>query len=132
MTIEPRDKVYEFELDLPPNTNNLFPTAVHKGKAHRFKSGEYTDWQAAARHVMAKYPLYKFTEGDVTVLLRVYEGGKQARRDIDSYIKPMLDIMTGVCYNDDRQVSKVLCERFDGKDDPRIVVLLLASDNTWH
>ena len=50
-------------------------------------------------------------KGPVSVSIEVWGGNK--RIDLDNLAKNCLDGMNGICYDDDRQVQRLLIERFE-------------------
>ncbi len=65
--------------------------------------------------------------GPLAVTLRQYFGDKR-KRDVDAYIKIILDAMEGIVYENDNQVVRLVAEKFYDKDRPRVEVEL-SPDN---
>jgi len=100
-------------LPLPPSHNRLW-RAVN-GRVIRSK--EYRDWirDCGPWLMLAKgEPL----EGAVIVVLDVYF--RDRRRDADSAIKPVLDILQGTAYANDRQVRAITLVAHIDRDNPRV------------
>lgn len=57
----------------------------------------------------------------LAVTLRQYFGDKH-RRDVDAYIKIILDSMEGIVYDNDCQIQRLMAEKFYDKDNPRTEV----------
>ena len=60
---------------------------------------------------------------DVVVNILLYLPNN--RSDIDAYIKIILDTLTGIAYEDDKQVTELSVVKMLDKEDPRIVVQVL-------
>ncbi len=58
--------------------------------------------------------------GAVAVTLRVFR--KQRSGDLDNKIKPLLDSLNGIAWNDDSQIVEIHAFRFDDPKNPRIEV----------
>lgn len=74
-------------------------------------------YQLEARGRWKRKPL----KGDVELGIKIYFGDKRVR-DIDNYGKLLLDSMTGIVYEDDKQINKMTVEKFIDTDNPRIEV----------
>ena len=59
--------------------------------------------------------------GALQVEVKLFFGDKRIR-DIDNYSKILLDALTGIIWEDDRQIYKMTVEKFIGKEDPRIEI----------
>ena len=46
------------------------------------------------------------------------------KNDLDNFIKPLLDCFTGICFDDDRWVYKLIAEKEDGCDNNKIEVFI--------
>tara|TARA_Y100000310_G_scaffold297299_1_gene330181 strand:- start:956 stop:1303 length:348 start_codon:yes stop_codon:yes gene_type:complete len=69
----------------------------------------------SSAHITEKYL------GEVIMSIKYHFGDKR-RRDIDNYSKVILDCLEGVCYIDDKQVSKLSLEKHYDKENPRTEV----------
>lgn len=58
--------------------------------------------------------------GDVEVEMRVYRPAR--RRDLDNHLKVALDALQGHLYHDDKQIVRLVAERYDDKANPRLEV----------
>ena len=52
----------------------------------------------------------KLTYRNVEVEIKLFFGDKR-KRDVDNYNKLVLDAMTGIVYDDDKQITKITIER---------------------
>lgn len=59
--------------------------------------------------------------GPVELAVRLYFPDKRTR-DIDNYHKLSLDALSGIVYEDDKQIQRMVIEKFIDKDNPRIEI----------
>ena len=118
--------VFEFAVKGPPvGVNAKEHSAVSRKK--------YRDWMArvAAAASDRLEPDWHPTKCDeiVVAIFNYYSGGFH---DVDNVIKPIFDALSGVLYEDDRQIYKVTSERFDRSQSNSILdpsaVLVIALD----
>lgn len=64
-------------------------------------------------------------EGMLACTLHLYFGDKR-KRDVDAYIKILLDSMEGICYENDNQINELHVYRNYDKQNPRTEVELLT------
>lgn len=62
--------------------------------------------------------------GDVTLNVMFYYGDNR-KRDIDAYLKILLDSMSGIVYEDDCQVTELHAFKEVDKENPRTVIQVL-------
>lgn len=60
-------------------------------------------------------------EWDIRIHIIFYFWDKR-RRDLDNYLKIILDSMTWLVYNDDCQIQKLVLEKYICKETPRIEI----------
>lgn len=60
-------------------------------------------------------------KGDIRVELDFYFNNRR-NNDIDNYSHPILDFMSKIVYEDDRQIIDLHVKKFYSKDNPRIVI----------
>ncbi|MDE2107017.1 MAG: RusA family crossover junction endodeoxyribonuclease, partial [Patescibacteria group bacterium] len=65
-------------------------------------------------------PMY----GELSLIIDFYRPLKSG--DLDNRIKPVLDALSGIAYEDDSQVVSMLPRRFDDKANPRAEVTIIA------
>lgn len=114
-----------FELPVPPGTNNLFYNK--KGGGGRRKAKRYMEWiNAAGWELQAQRP-DRFP-GEVHVVL-FFPENKQ--RDIDGYIKPILDLLVThrVIENDRFKYVKALDVRWHTGDKVHVHVRRFMSNS---
>lgn len=74
-------------------------------------------YQLQAKEQWGKKP----SDASVELGIKIYFGDKRVR-DIDNYGKLLLDSMTDIVYEDDKQIKKMTVEKFIDVDNPRIEV----------
>lgn len=62
-------------------------------------------------------------KGIVTLNLSLYYGDNR-KRDIDAYLKMLLDSMTGIVYEDDSQIDELHVFKFKDKENPRTEIIV--------
>ena len=60
-------------------------------------------------------------KGSIKVNLRFFHGDKR-KRDIDNYNKILLDSLSGIVYDDDKQIDSLHIEKYYDKEHPRVEV----------
>jgi crossover junction endodeoxyribonuclease RusA len=58
--------------------------------------------------------------GEVELKIDLYR--PQKRGDVDNFLKVTIDALKGVAFVDDSQVQRIDIQRFDDKENPRVVV----------
>lgn len=76
-------------------------------------------WEALSQRIGEKLT------GDLEVKIKLYFKDKRVR-DIDNYNKILLDALTGIIWQDDKQIQKMTIEKFIDKENPRIEIISLA------
>lgn len=109
-------------LPFPPSANTYW----RMFRGHIVKSKKARDYQkSVAKMVLsqlgAKTPLPVFA-GEVSVSLVAYRPAK--RGDLDNFLKVSLDSLRGVVFADDDQVVRIVADRDDSHDRPRIELLI--------
>ena len=62
---------------------------------------------------------------DSVALNVLFYYGDKRKRDIDAYLKILLDAMTGIVYEDDNQVTELHVYKDVDKEEPRTEILVL-------
>lgn len=111
-------------LPTPPSSNRYWRTRVARTRAGRtyvqtYKSPEARAYQLAVANralVAGLRPL----SGDLALVIRWY----RARRagDTSNRIKLIEDALQGVLFENDRQIKRVVAERFEDRLNPRVEV----------
>lgn len=107
-------------LPLPPSVNQFWRT--YRGRMLISEAGR--KWKKQAELAALAHRPQKI-DGDVAVSMVVYFENR--RRDVDNVIKPTLDVLAGLCFTNDRQVSKLAIEKRYDADNPRIEIELEAA-----
>lgn len=68
-------------------------------------------------------------DGSVAVDIKVFRPAK--RGDLDNTLKVSLDSLKGFCFHDDKQIVKIVAERYDDKDNPRIEIEITQLDHDF-
>lgn len=63
-------------------------------------------------------------EGNVAINLLLYFGDRR-KRDIDAYLKVLLDSMNGVVYGDDSQINELHVYKDVDTDNPRVEIVIV-------
>ena len=58
---------------------------------------------------------------DIRVSLQFYFNNRR-KNDIDNYAKPILDFMSSIIYDDDKQIIELNIKKFYDKENPRILI----------
>lgn len=89
-------------------------------------SSKYRD----AKHALAQETRLKWIvephRGIVEMVVRFYFGDKR-KRDVDAYVKILLDSMQGIVYEDDNQVHILHLFKHYDKDNPRTEVEITSN-----
>ncbi len=103
---------------LPPAINDTYKTG--NGRFYKDKEAETAQFQiwAEAKSQYSGKPLTNPVALDILFYF------KDKRRDIDSGIKALLDCLSGVCYEDDRQIEQLYVRKNYSKKDPRCEVTI--------
>ncbi len=105
----------------PRSTNNVykyhckfgFPSGYLSAKGKALK--EDYQWQAKSQWKG------KSLEGEIMLEIKLFFKSK-IHHDIDNYGKLLLDSMSGIVYEDDKQIGQMIVTKFHDKDNPRIEI----------
>lgn len=93
--------------------------SVIKGKM--FLSKKYRDTKEAMKwEIKSTWKGPPILE-DVALNILFYYGDKR-KRDIDAYLKILLDSMSGIVYDDDSQITEMHVYKEIGSDDPKVII----------
>lgn len=107
-------------LPLPPSLNNAYRNLKGKGRVLTRESREYKQRCA----MLATGQGARVLDGDVVIAGTIYLPSR--RRDLSNCIKLLEDALKGVCYHDDRQVSRLDLRRRYDKGNPRVEITVQA------
>lgn len=98
----------EIELSLPPTTNKSFRV----GKGRFYETDEYKWWKMEAQLVARSMARHEPTDKDIRLEIEFFQtfGG-----DIDGRLKPLLDSLEGVIYQNDKQVVEIVVRKYKSK-----------------
>lgn len=100
-----------FHLPYPPSVNSLYANRPGIG---RVKSERYRTWERAANNMLLAQARKPFA-GNVAVDIQI-EKIDHRRRDVANLEKAPLDILKGIAYEDDSQVTDLRIRWSDVKD----------------
>lgn len=108
----------ELVIKTPPvSTNHMY-----RGRRFLTKDGKASKSTMALEiAVQGKFAL---TEDDIALNVLFYFPDNR-RRDIDGYLKALLDVMTGIVYKDDSQINELHIFKEVDKENPRTIVQIL-------
>jgi Holliday junction resolvase RusA-like endonuclease len=107
-----------FTLPYPPSLNNLYATV----RGRRVLSAEGRNYKEGVKLVLTMAGIQKVS-GVIRLTVKVYRPRKAG--DLDNTLKVVLDGITGVGWEDDRQVEHIHAYRFEDKANPRVEVEIL-------
>lgn len=111
---------------LPQSTNNLYRSHCRFGHPVVYMTTdgkilkESYGWQAKQQWKQ------EVSGKPIEVNVELYFGDKRIH-DIDNYEKILYDSLTGICYEDDRQIWKKTVAKFYDKNNPRIEIYITES-----
>lgn len=100
----------------PPSANRWW----RKWKNRMVLSPEARAYKASLWGTFLRRPIP--AKGPVAVTLRWYRSRKSG--DLDKRIGVVLDALQGFAYRDDKQIVRLLAERFDDPKNPRIEIIV--------
>lgn len=104
----------------PPTTNNIYR---HKGSitfmtAEGRATKEGYQWECKSQYHN------KIIENPISVVVEFYFKDK-LRRDLDNFLKIVLDSMTGILWKDDSQIIELTLRKFIDKENSRVELWVL-------
>ncbi len=96
--------------------------SVIRGKM--FLSKDYRNTKEAMEWEVKSQIKGEPLKGEVTLNIMFYYGDNR-KRDIDAYLKILLDSMSGIVYEDDCQISEMHVFKEVDKEKPRTVIQIL-------
>lgn len=92
-------KTYKYKLPFKPDTVNSHWIITRRGKA---LSKEGKQFRKDVQNYIKLYKIYRFV-GDIKVRIKLFFKDKR-KRDVDNYLKGILDSFNGILWNDDSQI----------------------------
>jgi crossover junction endodeoxyribonuclease RusA len=120
MTPTQRALAIKLTLPYPPGKNHLH-TCLRNRKV---LSREGRDYMSSVEKIAATQRV-KPLEGPLAITVNLYRPQKSG--DLDGRLPALLDSLTGVAWHDDKQVVRIIAERFDDKANPRAEVTVTAA-----
>lgn len=108
-------------LPFPPSGNRYFRNV----NGRMVRSREANDYKAQVGWLCNAAGVQPLT-GDVCVSVDVYRPRKAG--DLDNALKCLLDSLQGWAYLDDKQIVEIHAMRHEGKDDPRVEVVVTEAN----
>ena len=106
-------------LPYPPSTNRYW--RMDRRSGHLYPSEEAKVFKKQVKLVAGVAMANQFAlRGPLAVTIRLYR--PQASGDLDNFLKQPLDALQGVVYENDKQIIRLLAERFDDGINPRCEV----------
>lgn len=93
-------------------------------RGHQTSSKQWKDTKTALAWETRSQVKFEPLEGSLAVNLMFYFGDNR-KRDIDAYIKIVLDSMEGIVYVNDSQITEMHCFKEIDKENPRTVIQIL-------
>jgi Holliday junction resolvase RusA-like endonuclease len=106
-------------LPLPPGVNNLYFTVMKNGRPIRVPSSDLKKFKATVARMCTQLAIKPFL-GEVEVTLNIYRPRRVG--DTDGYLKSSIDSLSGFAYQDDKQVKRIIAERFEDPARPRVEI----------
>lgn len=129
MKMKPEKTNYQILLTGDPvSVNHLWRSAVGKnGRPFTYATPEGVAtkeaWQYQAKAAREEAGAKIIEAAPLTLSVRFYFKTR-ARRDVDNFLKAVLDCMTGIVYADDSQIHVLKAEKCYDSEDPRIEIII--------
>ena len=110
-------------LPVPPSGNASYRT----GRGHFYRSKAAQSYHDTVE-LLCKAQRVTMMRGPITLEVKWY----RARRagDLDGRLKVLQDALQGRAYANDSQIVKIIAERFEDKDNPRMQVTITDYEDT--
>lgn len=102
----------------------MYPTNK-QGK--RYPSDRGKAFKKESQELLTKVYKASKMEGEIKAHIKLFR--PRASGDIDNYIKPILDAMQGICFEDDKQIAELFIKRYEDKNNPRVEISLYELGN---
>lgn len=104
----------------PRSTNHIYKIRTQGKFASIYMTKEWKDLKNSYT-LQARCQSDKLIEWDVQVYIKLYFWDKR-KRDIDNHSKLLLDSLSWICYEDDKNIQVMTIEKHYDKLDPRIEI----------
>jgi len=125
------NEAYNLTLPLPPSINNywglrLGVSSVKKKQIPmKYVTHAAKDYRSTVENIILKeYPNFHPLEGDLQIAVLIHPANRR-KEDIDNRLKPLLDALQGVLYEDDAQIKTLRAELLDPEPSGCILVTLM-------
>jgi Holliday junction resolvase RusA-like endonuclease len=108
-------------LPYPPQANHVYTVA----RGRKILSSQGRAYKQAVAVIAALSRGARLIEEPVEVNVKIYRPRRAG--DLDNTLKVLLDSLTGCIWKDDKQVVRIVAERFDDKANPRAEVTVTAA-----
>lgn len=113
----------------PVSVNHLWKTASGNGRPYTYLTDEgraiKESWQWQAAMQMRKSGATLIEKDNVSISIHYFFQTK-SRRDIDNYLKVILDCLAGIAYADDKQIHCLKAVKSYDAKNPRIEIIIKA------
>ena len=106
----------------PISVNHMYGQSRN---GRRFLSKKGKDYKETVKNIAIETGCDHLLDDELEVRVSYYFGDKR-RRDVTNYDKALLDAMSGVVYNDDCQIQRIILEKYYDKESPRTEVTILT------
>jgi len=112
----------DLTLPYPPSSNRYWRMAGSR----LYVSAEATAYRKQVNAIVSLLPIDYQRYGDIGIRLHFYR--PRCSGDLDNRIKVVLDCLQGYLYADDKQVQKIIAERFEDKKSPRLEIWVMREN----
>jgi crossover junction endodeoxyribonuclease RusA len=109
-------------LPFPPTANHMWKVTR---QGHVYLTDEGKQFKIKVAEVLAKQKVKKI-DGEVAVTIKVFRPRRQG--DLDNRIKPTLDALKNIAFEDDKHVVELHAYRYEDKSCPRVEVTVTAAE----
>lgn len=110
---------FTITLPYPPQANNMYTVA----RGRKILSAKGREYKTEVAKRFERYANLAPFAGEVEVTLRVYRPRKAG--DLDNTAKIVLDCLTGHVYADDKQITRIVADRYDDPKGPRVEIVVV-------
>ena len=113
-------KIIEIEWENIPSVNDYWHYTYKNGKPHVFITRQGQEFKTFVNYI-AKNSIECISTNELHLEIKCYF--KRYNRDIDNVLKPLLDSLQGVVYENDSQIKSIYITKFKS-DKNKITVLV--------
>lgn len=113
----------DFRLPLPPRTNAYWRSIVVGGSVRVLLSKEARRYKESVAGLwLVQTPRLAKLFGPLSVTMHFYR--ERRAGDVDGRIKPLLDVLQGLAYENDSQIAELHAYNDWNKHDPHVAVVI--------